>query len=238
VREFKNVSQVMSLNPLSLSLERLRSCGLAEERTQALTEKVSPTDNDLIKSIQRGDHKAFEQLFDRYGAVVRAVVRRIVRNSEDVEDVVQEAFLDVYQKSGTFDPAKGTVQTWISFVARYRSIRHWQRTRRRDWRSADLEQVESKLESGIIPDDHARAVDFARCFDVVLGALTERQKQTMLLYFFDGLSLNEIAVQLEESLPNVRHHLYRGLARLRRELFHNRLLAGYTEYDTCQNNKG
>jgi DNA-directed RNA polymerase specialized sigma24 family protein len=53
----------------------------------------------------------------------------------------------------------------------------------------------------------------------------------MTLFFFEGQQLDAIAAEIGESLPNTRHHLYRGLARLRRELLDNRLLAGYAEFD-------
>ena len=224
------------MNSLSLSVERLLSAELSAKRERALSAELVPSDNALIGAIQKGDHAAFGQLFDRYSGIVRAVVRRIVREPADVEDVVQDAFLNVYQKSGTFDPGKGAVHTWLCSIARYKAIRCWHQRRSRDWQAANVDDGEGLREAECGEFDPVRHVDFERCLETALASLSEAQRQTMILYFYEGLTLSEVAAQLSESLPNVRHHLYRGIERLRRELDRRRLLAGYVEYETCRRN--
>jgi len=71
--------------------------------------------------------------------------------------------------------------------------------------------------------------------DVVLANLNEKQRQTMVLHFFDGLEMETIATLLGETLGNTRNHLYRGLAKLRSQLMQNHLLAGYIEINEDQN---
>src|SRR5260370_37880656 len=92
--------------------------GAAPQKTTA-----GPSDNDLIVLVRTGSEEDFGQLFDRYYVAVRSVARKILRNSEDVADVVQEACLDVYQGARSFDPAKGTLKTWISYLAYHRSLK-------------------------------------------------------------------------------------------------------------------
>ena len=224
------------MNFPSLPLERLLSAELADKRQRALSAELVPSDNALISAVQKCEHAAFGQLFDRDNGIVRAVVRRIVRDPADVEDVVQDAFLTVYQKSRTFDPVKGTLYTWVCFIARYKAIRYWHRQRSRDWQAANVDEETGVRELEHSWRDPARHVDFERCLETALASLSEAQRQTMILYFYEGLTLSEVAAQLGESLPNARHHLYRGIDRLRRELDRRRLLAGYAEYDTCRSN--
>jgi RNA polymerase sigma-70 factor, ECF subfamily len=191
------------------------------------------SDEELMALAQRGDHGAFEQLFDRYHGVVRAIAKSIIKSTEDAEDVVQEAFLDVYQNCRAYDPSRGTVRVWISYVARYRSIRKWHHLRRRDWQSEDVETAQPLADPGCTPNQRIRSIDFQKFLSAVLDSLSDKQKRTVVLYFFEGLDVDSIAAHLGESLANTRHHLYRGIARLRRELSKTRLLAGYREYEAC-----
>jgi RNA polymerase sigma-70 factor (ECF subfamily) len=219
-------------NPLILRLQKLSDTFSEEARTETDT-AGDRSDAELMCLIQRRDHEAFAELFDRYHGTVRAIVRNILKSSEDVDDVVQEAFLDVYQNSGAYDPSRGTVRVWISFLARYRSIRKWHHLRRRNWQAEDADKAKPIADPGCTPDQRIRSIDFERFLDVVLDALSDRQRRTVVLYFFEGLDLESIASHLGDSLSNTRHHLYRGLARLRRELVTTQSLAGYGEFETC-----
>ncbi len=206
---------------------------LAESVPQKPT--VGPTDNVLIALVQRGSEEAFGQLFDRYYVPVRSVARKILRNPEDVADVIQEAFMDVYQGAGSYDPAKGTLKTWISYLAYHRSVKRVRLIKKREWQTGDPDEASSVLDPGVTPDGWIRSLDFGRSLDSVVSTLNEKQRRTMLLHFFDGLEMEAIATLLGETLGNTRNHLYRGLAKLRSQLMQNHLLAGYIEFDEGHN---
>jgi RNA polymerase sigma-70 factor (ECF subfamily) len=189
-----------------------------------------PPDQELIERVQKGDHDAFGQIFDRYYIAARSIARKMLRDPEDVADVVQESFLDVHQNAGNFAPAKGTLKGWISCLTYHRALKRLHLLKRRDWESGDLGEAEYFVQADVKPEQWIRSLDFRKCLDAVMGTLAEKQRETMLLYFFEEKELSAIAGKLGESLGNTRHHLYRGLTKLRRELVQNGLLQGYIEF--------
>ena len=220
----------MSSHSISLMLRHAfkgpqEVCELSPEKLALV-----PPDEELMELVQKKDHEAFGQVFDRYYIVVRSIARKMLRNPEDVADVVQESFLDVYQNAGSFVPSRGTLKTWISCLTYHRSLKRLMLLKKRDRESGDLDKAAYFVEADVKPEHWIRSLDFRRSLDAVLGTLQEKQRRTMLLYFFDGQELSAIAVELRESLGNTRHHLYRGLAKLRRELVQNGLLRGYIEF--------
>lgn len=197
----------------------------------------SPEDQELIALVRNGDEeaeKAFGQLFDRYYVAVRSVARKILRNPEDVADVIQEAFMDVYQGARSYDPKKGTLKTWISYLAYHRSVKRVRLLKKQQWQSGDPNEVSSVLDSEVTPEGWIRSLDFGRSLELSLAALNEKQRQTVVFYFFEGIEVDAIAAKIGESIGNTRNHLYRGLAKLRSQLMQNQLLAGYIEFDDDQ----
>jgi RNA polymerase sigma-70 factor (ECF subfamily) len=220
----------MSSHSISLALRHALKG--RQEVCESSTEKpaLGPPDEELMERVQKGDHEAFGQVFDRYYIAARSIARKMLRDPEDVADVVQESFLDVHQNAGSFASARGTLKGWISCLTYHRALKRLRLLKRRDWESGDLGKAEYSAQADVKPEQWIRSLDFRRCLDAVLGTLQEKQRQTMLLYFFEGQELSAIAVELRESLGNTRHHLYRGLAKLRCELVQNALLQGYIEF--------
>jgi len=180
--------------------------------------------------VQRGNEEAFGQLFDRYYVVIRSVARKILRNPEDIDDVIQETFMDVFQGARSYDPARGKLKTWISYLAYHRSVKRVRFLKKRMWQTCDSDETSSVLDPEITPDEWIRSLDFGRSLKFVVGTLNEKQRKTMVLHFFDGLEVETIAAALGETVGNTRNHLYRGLANLRSRLMQNQLLAGYIEF--------
>jgi RNA polymerase sigma-70 factor, ECF subfamily len=211
--------------------------------TESIPQKatIEPSDGELIAVVQNKEkhpekaEMAFGQLFDRYYVAVRSVARKILRNPEDVADVIQEAFMDVYQGARSFDPARGSLKTWISYLTYHRSVKRVRLLKRHEWQTGDPDEASSVLDSEVTPEGWIRSLDFGRSLDLALETLNEKQRRTMVLYFFDGVEVEAIATLLGETLGNTRNHLYRGLAKLRSQLMQNHLLAGYIEFDEDQN---
>ncbi len=196
---------------------------------------VARADNELMARVNKGDDEAFGQLFERYYVAVRSIARKVLRDPEDVADVIQESFLDVYQNAHRFASSKGTLKGWISCLAYHRALKRWLLLKKKDRESGDADKAAHTLEANVRPEQWIRSLDFRRCLGTVLATLQEKQRRTLLLYFFEGQELSVIAKELGESLGNTRHYLYRGLAKLRRELVQNGLLQGYIEFDGAAN---
>ena len=188
------------------------------------------TDEQLIQCMKAGRNEAMTHLFDRYYVIVRSIARKLLRNPEDVADVVQEAFLDVYQNARSFDPSKGALKGWLSCLAYHRSLRKLRALKRKEWQAGDGELTLPILDANVKAEQWIRSLDFRKCLDKALTLVNEKQRRTMILYFYEGKELAAIAQEIGENFGNARHHLYRGLAKVRSELVQNGLLAGYTEF--------
>lgn len=181
-----------------------------------------PTDEALIERIRNGDDdEALRILFRRYARLVWCIAQRILRDRGEAEDVMQEVFLMIYQKAALFDPSKGPPRTLIVYITyqsaykrrRYLNGRHshysWQLN----------ENVPTSLAVTASFYDESIEAHFGKeGLRNALDALSEAQRETLRLYFFEGYALGEIALKLKESLGNVRHHYFRGLEKMRKNM--------------------
>lgn len=172
------------------------------------------------------DAKALDGLFSRYSRLVYGIAFRILRDSGEAEEAVQESFLYVYRKALTFDPRKGSARAWIVQVAYSRARdRKDQLSRRgfyvrRNIDSLDLEETlagQEDLESEI-----GAKLDLIR-LQGAFNELTASQRETLEMFYFQDMELREISERLRKPLGNIRHHYYRGLERLRRNVFVKRV---------------
>jgi RNA polymerase sigma-70 factor (ECF subfamily) len=177
-------------------------------------------DEEVMERLRNGDPDALSILFDRFHRLVMKIALRILRDAGEAEDVMQEIFLEIFNKAGQFDPAKGSVKTWILQYAYHRSLSRRQYLALRNFydrrQTTELEVVESNR-----VDVSWRGLTFEEWRRVIqqgLATLNEKQRKTIEMVCFQGLLLSEIAERTKESLPNVRHHYYRGLQALRKFL--------------------
>jgi RNA polymerase sigma-70 factor (ECF subfamily) len=170
-----------------------------------------------MASLKSRETGALEVLFGRYSRLVSGIAFRIVRDYSEAEDVVQEAFFYIYQKSSLFDPAKGGAKAWIVQVAYSRALdRKAHLSRRRFYAGTEIDSLDDTLmvKTDIEREIGAR-IDHAH-LQKAFRSLTQTQRHTLELFYFEGLELREISERLQEPLGNVRHHFYRGLERLRK----------------------
>jgi RNA polymerase sigma-70 factor, ECF subfamily len=177
---------------------------------------VLHSDECLLERIRSGDDEALSLLLRRYGRLAYSIAYRVLRDEGEAEDLVQEIFLRLHAKKSSFDPSKGWARTWIVQMFYRRAFdRRGYLTRRHFY-------------SGTDAHDYANAISGSKCLeeDVIdkltaqqlrtaFSELTDKQSETLNLFFFEGLTLSEIAELTEEDLKNVRHHYYRGLDKLR-----------------------
>ncbi len=204
---------------LALSKEREAADPLYKDATGASTE---PSDELLIERIRSGGNdEALDLLFRRHARLVWCIAQRILRDRGEAEDVMQEVFLTVHQKTSIFDASKGPARTLIVYMTyrlaykrrRYLSGRHAHYSSRLNENAADLTAVTMPFYDESIEAHFGREP-----LRNALAELSEAQRETLRLYFFEGYALDEIASKLGESLGNVRHHYFRGLDRLRKYL--------------------
>jgi RNA polymerase sigma-70 factor (ECF subfamily) len=178
---------------------------------------VSRSDAELVRLVVLGDHDAMGAIFDRHYRLVMAVALRIMHDPAEAEDVVQVVFTEFYKKARLFDPAKGTLRTWLLQYAYGRSFNQKRKLRNSctsepvDLERVDAEQRKDSPERVLNLGQH----DAARLVEEILPRLSDKQRLVIQMAFFEGMRLPEVASRTGESLGNVRHAYYRGMDKLR-----------------------
>jgi RNA polymerase sigma-70 factor (ECF subfamily) len=185
-------------------------------------------DEILFAQICEGDREALARLFRRFAGVVYAVAFRILRDSSEAEDLLQDVFLFIYRKCAIFDNSKGSARSWVVQMTYQRAIdRRRYLQSRHHYSSVDIDDRAIQ-----IPDPRGKSSSYDESIEAALGSqncqrllevLTADQRETIRLFFFDGYTFEEIAARKGQSLGNVRNHYYRGLEKIRQQVFSNKL---------------
>jgi RNA polymerase sigma-70 factor (ECF subfamily) len=174
------------------------------------------TDEELLGRIALGSKDALALLFRKHRRTVLNVAERILRDPHEAEDLCQEVFLLLFQKASFFDPSKGTASSWIVQIAYHRAMNRRQYlAHRQHYNAQELDEDQA----GGRPQQLIDEITARNLLTRLREQLSEEQKETLELHFFEGHSLREIAEKTNQTLGNVRHHFYRGLDRLRSNVF-------------------
>jgi RNA polymerase sigma-70 factor, ECF subfamily len=167
-----------------------------------------------MQELQAGNTDAFAVIFKRYHRLIHVTALRILKDAGEAEDLTQTVFLEIYRQAGQFDPARGTLRVWLLQYAYSRSVnRRNYLSVRRVYNHSELTAAD-EAESLWSPARLQRQ-ETVHLTSEVLAALPEEQRDTIRMFFFEGLTLKEIAERRKEKFSNIRHHYYRGLGRLR-----------------------
>jgi len=200
----------------------------AETRSPECVAPEHTSDEILIAAVQEGNNESLAILFRRYALLVRHIGERILRDKAEADDLVQEVFLYLHRKSGLFDKNKGSARSWIVQIAYTQAL-----LRRRELKSHGLyasgipdKQSESHQNGNRVGAHYDHSVEglFGRNgWRKIVEELTEDQRETLRLHFFEGLTFAEIAEKLGQSHRNIRNHHYRGLEKLRKHIARSKL---------------
>ena len=169
-------------------------------------------DGYCVERMRAGDSRALEELYDRHNGLLYSVVLRIVKRAADAEEVLQEAWLQIWRGAATYNPARGTVGAWLVTVARSRAIdrirSEGSRQRAEEASGADppppTEDASANAAHRQMSERVARALD-------QLGA---HHRKVLEMAYFGGLSQSEIAGRLNEPLGTVKSWTRQALIRL------------------------
>jgi RNA polymerase sigma-70 factor (ECF subfamily) len=189
-------------------------------RNQA--ERASTGDAELVPQLRPRALGDIDLLFERYSRLVLGIAYHVLGDPSEAEEVVQEVFFYLCRKSQLFDESKGSPKTWIVRIAFSRALdRKLYLTRRGFYADGNITCVQLREETDL--DQQIDAKLTRTYLERAISELTDRQRRTIEFFYFDGLDLREISEQLGEPLGSVRHHLYRGLERLRKSSVLRRL---------------
>jgi RNA polymerase sigma-70 factor, ECF subfamily len=168
----------------------------------------------LLAHVARGDQGAFEQLYDRLAGPVYGLIRKVLRDPAQSEEVAQEVLLEVWRNASRFDPAKGGGITWVMMIAHRRAI---DRVRSAS-AEAQRDQKSAVAEAAISPDEVAEAVEanldrerVRRC----LNSLTDLQRESITLAYYGGYTYRQVAGLLNVALGTIKTRIRDGLIRMR-----------------------
>lgn len=170
-------------------------------------------DVQCLLELRDGDSSALGELYDRYTPLLYPMALRIVRTAADAEDVVQQAWVQVWRSAANYDPRRGTVAAWLLTVTRSRALDLYRSlsSRKRAEDKVDPEPVTP-------PVDPTRLASQGEVGERVRGALQSlppQQRQVIEIAYFEGLSQSEIAERLGAPLGTVKSWTRQGLTRLR-----------------------
>jgi RNA polymerase sigma factor (sigma-70 family) len=194
--------------------------GRTRHEPMGSAEQAGTPDDALILRVGAGDERAFRELFARYAPVAHALAFRLVRQAQVAEEIVQEAFLAVWRTPERFDPARGSVRSWLMGTVHHRAVdavRREQAQRRRADQAAAL--VPRVAEDPI--DDVLSAIDLPRERRLVqkaLAGLPDEQRDVIQRMYFDGMSQSQIAERTGLPLGTVKSRTLLAMRRLRAHL--------------------
>ena len=183
-------------------------------------DETAESDEGLIARVHDCDHEAMATLFRRYARAVRGFGQKVLRDDGESDDLVQEVFLYIHRRSGLFDRSKGSARSWIFQVAYTQAlIRRRQLKSHGFYASAITDNRSESSPPTTEGADYDQSVEsfFGReGWKGIWDSLTECQRETLRLHFYEGCTFTEIAEKLGQSYVNIRHHYYRGLEKLRK----------------------
>jgi RNA polymerase sigma-70 factor (ECF subfamily) len=172
-------------------------------------------DEDLMVLVSQGDSGAFEVIYDRHGGVAFSLAHRMCGRGQAAEDVVQEAFLSAWRRSSSYDPARGSVRTWLLGIVHHRAVDALRRSGNDGRRRVDLPVEEMDFDAGIQVDAEVIERDRAGVVREALGELPADQSKVIELAYFGGFTHTEIADMLGLPVGTVKGRMRLGLGKLR-----------------------
>jgi RNA polymerase sigma-70 factor (ECF subfamily) len=174
----------------------------------------------LCEAALTGNTFAFGAAYDQYASLLYGLLLRIIRDSEDAQEILQETFLAAWTDARKFDPTRGSELAWLISMARSRAIDRLRSRQRRTQREEEAARQISMLRPNVDPAGND-PVAFREIRSAVRSALQELpdvQRSALQLAYFDGLSQSEIASRLGEPLGTIKTRTNLAMKKLRERL--------------------
>ncbi|MEZ4629123.1 MAG: sigma-70 family RNA polymerase sigma factor [Deinococcales bacterium] len=166
--------------------------------------EIALTDNELIGAMANSDEQALIELHRRYAPYLRAMARKMLRDRDDVDQCIQDAFVKAWDAAGSFDATKASAKTWLVTIAH--------RTVLNKIRGGRLETVPLELwDSPLNPPNHVTRI----VLEEAVARLEPYEKELIELAFYQGYSHSQIAQELSQPLGTIKSRIRQALDKLR-----------------------
>ncbi len=187
-------------------------------KRQSRNTKDASEEIALLQATAKGDRDSFQQLHQRYSGVLYSTAYKVLNDEAEAEDVVQDVFVQIWDKAKMYDPKRGRPLTWAVTLTRNKAIDKLRSTQRR-FRLKDEFEKESKVAKKPANNDSVDRVFVREKKRIVRSAVMElsaEQRQAIEMAFFNGLTQNEIAEKLDQPLGTIKARIRRGMMKLKK----------------------
>ncbi len=184
----------------------------------ALLESFSEA--DLLARVAKQDAEAFSEFYDRTSAVLFTVARSILLDAALAEDVLQDVFVQIWEKAHVFDPALGKPISWAIALTRNKALDRFRSSKRRESAMLEFSEIVENQASEMT----SARVELKEAADIVKRAmsdLAEKQRHALELALLRGLPHREVAEVMGEPLGTVKAWIRRGIIEIRQKLKNN-----------------
>ena len=178
---------------------------------------VDPTDVELLLRAGKGDNDSLQQLYRRFSGALFSTAYRVLNNVKDAEEIVQETFVQIWDKAALYDIRRGKPLTWAMTMTRNKAIDRLRRVQRRLRLQDEIASEAAVWDRTVERDssDFAAAHDTQKIVRSAVIQLSPDQRRAIELAFFSGLTQHEVAKRLGEPLGTVKARIRRGMIKLR-----------------------
>jgi len=182
------------------------------DRTQELEVEI-----ELLRRIGQGDSASFEALYDRLSGVLFSTAYRVLNNQVAAADVLQDVFIQIWEKAPLYNPALGKPLTWAVTLTRNKAIDRLRSIQRRVRLQENVQRESEVFEQfdGRSSFDAITLAESSKLVRDALDKLTDEQRQVIQLAFFSSMTQAEIAEHLQEPLGTIKARIRRGMMKLR-----------------------
>jgi RNA polymerase sigma-70 factor (ECF subfamily) len=185
-------------------------------QTTIVSEEIGePDEGALLRRVGQGNREAFTELYDRLSGLVYSLAFRVLNDSKEAEDIIQDLFLQIWDKAGSYDPNLGKPISWILTLTRNKAIDRLRALHRR-YRFLAEQPLDNPAappvsadSSGVFDQDRAILLRSA------VRNLPFEQRQAIEMAFFGGMTQNEISESLQQPLGTIKARIRRGMLKLR-----------------------
>jgi len=175
-----------------------------------LEPKIKYSEQELVALLKEQNNDAFNYLYDHYSGALFTIINQIVPDKDTASDVLQEVFVNVWRKIGTYDETKGRLFTWMLNIARNAAI---DKVRSKGYRDNQRTQSIAERESGMAMSSNPVVNDVG--LKKVLTTLNEEYRKLIDLSYFQGFTHEEIAKMLGIPLGTVKTRIRTAISQLR-----------------------
>ncbi len=179
---------------------------------------LATDDQQLMQDLVQGNSFALEQIYKRYRIVLKSIVQQVLHNDAESEDVLQDVFIQVWERATTYSAEKGKLLSWLATMARRRAI---DRVRQHTAYHRATDRFEAEIgTSGIGPDagqsveEQAQTEDLRELMSQQISLLPEHQQNAIRMSFYEGHSQREISAMTGIPLGTVKTRIELGIKKL------------------------